>query len=262
MNIGEQIFTGMNSYVSAFRILDKHNLWSILILPMILSLMIAIVVVLLAWVTSDDIVLYVTGRYSFYDYDTNIGNMIELFISILIRGLILFFYLKIYRYLVLIVLSPVFVRISEILHKNIDGADLAMNFRTYCFCSFRGIRVAVRNFILELLMTAGLFLLTLIILWILPVIPAVILLVESYFFGMVMMDYAYEMDGLSAIQSRVIIRKNAGIALGNGLIFNIIILLPLIGVILGPILALVAARTAIDETKNTKFYVSPVHKPI
>jgi CysZ protein len=141
-------------------------------------------------------------------------------------------------------------------------ADLAMDLRTYCFCSFRGIRIALRNFVFELLITAGLFLLTLIILWILPVIPAVILFVESYFFGMVMMDYAYEMDGLSAHRSREIIRKNAGIAVGNGLIFNLIILLPLIGVILGPVLALVAAKVAIDENKNTKFYVSPIHKSI
>jgi CysZ protein len=79
---------------------------------------------------------------------------------------------------------------------------------------------------------------------------------------MVMMDYAFEMDGLSIIKSRETIRKNAGIALGNGLMFNLIILLPLIGVILGPVLALVAARVAIDDNKNTKFYVNPIHKPI
>jgi CysZ protein len=262
MNIGEQIFLGMNSYVHAFRILDKHNLWSALIIPMILSLMISVVIVLLAWVTSEDIVLYVTGRYSLKDYGTDIGNMVEIFIAILVRGIVLFFYLKIYRYLVLIILSPVFVKVSEILHKNIDGPNPGMDLRTYCFCSFRGIRIALMNFVFELLITAGLFMLTLIILWILPVIPAVILLVESYFFGMVMMDYAYEMDGLSAHRSREIIRKNAGIAVGNGLIFNLIILLPLIGVILGPVLALVAAKVAIDENKNTKFYVSPIHKSI
>jgi hypothetical protein len=53
-----------------------------------------------------------------------------------------------------------------------------------------------------------------------------------------------------------------GIAVGNGLIFNLINLLPLIGVILSPILALVTAKVAIDENKNTKFYVSPIHKSI
>lgn len=262
MNIGEQIFLGMNSYIHAFRILDKHNLWRVMILPMILSLLIAIVIVMLAWITSEDIVLYVTSRYSMKDFDTDIGNVVEVIVALMIRGLVLFLYLKVYRYFVLILLSPVFVKFSEILHKNIDGAELKMDLRMYCFCSFRGIRLALRNFLFEVLITAGLLFLTLIILWILPVIPAVILLVESYFFGMVMMDYTYEMDGLPAGRSREIIRKNAGIAVGNGLIFNIIILLPLIGVILGPILALVAAKVAIDENKNTKFYVSPIHKPI
>jgi len=262
MNIGEQLFLGINSYVRAFRILDKYNLWSILILPALLSLIIAVIVVLLAWITSEDIELYVTSRYSFREYDTQVGNIIELGLAILIRGLVLFLYLKIYRYLVLIALSPVFVNVSKVLHRNIDGVEEKMNLKTYCFCSFRGVRMAIRNFFLELLVTAVLLFLTLIIVWILPVMPAIILLVESYFFGMVMMDYAYEMDGLSGIQSREIIRRNAGIAMGNGLIFNLIILFPLIGVILGPILALVAARVAIDENKSTKFYVNPIHKPI
>lgn len=252
----------MNSYIRAFRILDKHNLWPVMVLPMILSLLIAIVIVLLAWVTSEDIVLYVTDRYSLKDYDTDIGNVVEVIIALMIRGIVLFLYLKIYRYFVLILLSPVFVKFSELLYKNIDGEDLKMDLRMYCFCSFRGIRLALRNFLFELLITAGLLFLTLIILWILPVIPAVILFVESYFFGMVMMDYAHEMDGLPEDRSLEVIRKNAGIAMGNGLIFNLIILLPLIGVILGPILALVAAKVAIDENKNTKFYVSPIHKPI
>jgi CysZ protein len=262
MNIGEQLFLGINSYIRAFRILDKYNLWSTLILPASLSLLIAVIVVLLAWITSEDIVLYVTGRYSFKEYDSQIGNVIELVPAILIRGIVLFLYLKIYRYLILIVLSPVFVNVSRVLHKQIEGMEDKMNLKAYCFCSFRGIRLAIRNFFLELLVTGGLLLLTLIIVWILPVIPAIILLVESYFFGMVMMDYAYEMDGLSRNQSRENIRRNAGIATGNGLIFNLIILLPLFGVIMGPVLALVAGRVAIDENKNTKFYANPIHKPI
>ena len=262
MNIGEQIVLGINSYIHGFRILDKYNLWSILILPALLSLLIAVIVVLLAWSTSEDIIMYATSHYSFGDYDTQFGNMIELILSILIRGMVLFLYLKIYRYFVLIALSPVFVNVSKILHKNIEGVDEKMNLKTYCFCSFRGIRIAIRNFFLELLVTVGLLFLTLIIVWILPVIPVFILLVESYFFGMVMMDYAYEMDGISSMQSRENIRRNAGIAIGNGLIFNLIILLPLIGVIFGPILALIAARVAIDKDKNSKFYVNPIHKPI
>jgi CysZ protein len=262
MNLGEQLFLGINSYVRTFRILDKYNLWSIMILPAILSFVIAIVVVLLAWITSDDIVNYVVGKYSFRDYDSNFGNLIEFIVSILIRGIVLFFYLKIYRYLILIALSPVFVNISDRLHKKIDGAETQLSLKSYCFCSFRGIRLAIRNFLLEILVTAFLIFLTLIITWILPVIPAIILLIESYFFGMVMMDYAFEMDGLSIIKSRETIRKNAGIALGNGLMFNLIILLPLIGVILGPVMALVSARVAIDDNKNTKFYVNPIHKPI
>lgn len=262
MNSGEQLFLAFKSYGQAFRILDKYKLWSILIFPALLSLAIAILIAVLAWATSGDIVIYITRKYSFKDYDSKIGNLIEMMISFLIRGITLFMYLKIYRYLVLVVLSPIFVNISSLLHRKVDGSTEKPDLWTYCFCSFRGIKLAIRNFIFEILLTFVLLFLAVLVIWIFPIIPALIFIIESYFYGMVMMDYRLEMDGISLKDSIQKIRENAGLATGNGILFNLIILFPVFGVIIGPTIALVAAKTAIDEQQKSKFYVNPIHKPI
>ena len=247
MKLGEQLFLAYRSYGQAFRTLDKQRLWSILILPSILSLLIATGVGVLAWTTSDDILLFVNGKYHLKEYDSTAGNIFRIVTTLIIRGLTLFLYLKLYRYLILILLSPVFVNISNVLHRSLVGEEHKMNIWSYCFCSFRGIKFALRNFSLEILVTVLLTLLAAIIFWIFPLIPILIFIAESYFFTIVLMDYAFEMGGLSMKDSIEKSRSLPGIPIGIGLIFNFILLVPVIGVIFGPVLALIAAQESVNS---------------
>jgi CysZ protein len=63
---------------------------------------------------------------------------------------------------------------------------------------------------------------------------------------MVLMDYAFEMGGLSMKESITKTRNVPGIPITNGLIFNFILLIPIIGVILGPVLAFIAAQESVN----------------
>lgn len=247
VKLGEQFFLAFRAYGEVLRTIDKHGLWSIFILPSILSLAIAVVIGAFAWVTSDDIVLYFTNKFHLVDYNTKIGNLFEIFVVITIRGITLFVYLKLFRYLILIILSPVFVNISKVLYKSMEGEDHKMNIWNYCFCSFRGIEFALRNFVLDILVTLLLLVLSLIVLWIFPLIPILILIVESYFFAIVLMDYRYEKEGLTLKESIRRSRNLPGVPIGIGLIFNLSLLVPLLGVIFGPVLAFVAAQESIHE---------------
>ena len=121
-----------------------------------------------------------------------------------------------------------------------------MNIWSYCFCSFRGIKFALRNFGLEILVTLLLTLLAAIIFWIFPLIPFLIIIAESYFFTTVLMDYAFEMGGLSMKDSLRKSRSIPGIPIGIGLIFNFILLVPILGVIIGPALAFIAAQESVN----------------
>lgn len=247
MKLGEQLFLAFQSYGQAFRTLDKYRLWSILILPSILSLIIAIIIGIFAWTTSDDILAYISIRFPINNYDSQLGKLFEVLTYIGIRGLTFFIYLKLYRYFILICLSPVFVNISNVLYKNVKGEDHKMNIWSYCFCSFRAIKFAIRNIILEILVTLVILIISIIIFWIFPLAPFLILIVESYFFAIVLLDYRFEKDGLSVQAGIKKSRSLPGIPIGIGLIFNLILLIPLIGVIFGPVLALLAAQESAGQ---------------
>ncbi len=246
MKLGEQLFLAYKSYGQAFRTLDNKRLWSILILPSILSLLIAAGVGVLAWTTSDDILLYVNGKFLVKEFDSAMGNIFRIITTLAIRGLTFFLYLKLYRYLILILLSPVFVNISNVFHRLVSDEEQKMNIWSYCFCSFRGIKFALRNFGLEILVTLLLTLIAAIIFWIFPLIPILIFIAESYFFATVLMDYAFEMGGLSMKDSLKKSRSIPGIPIGIGLIFNFILLVPVLGVIVGPVLAFIAAQESVN----------------
>jgi CysZ protein len=121
-----------------------------------------------------------------------------------------------------------------------------MNIWSYCFCSFRGIKFALRNLVLDLLVTLALLIISIIIIWIFPLIPLIILVAESYFFAIVLMDYRYEKDGLSQRASIQKCRNLPGVPIGIGLIFNLILLIPLLGVMFGPVIALLASQESIN----------------
>jgi CysZ protein len=206
---------------------------------------------MLAWTTSDDILSYFTRKYPINDFNTDIGSLFKIVVSIGIRGFTFFIYLKLFRYLVLILLSPVFANISNALFVSAEHHEHNVNIWYYCFCSFRGIKIALRNFILELMATILLTLMSLLVLWIFPLIPFLILLVESYFFGAVLMDYRFEKDELTIHEGIKKSRALPGVPIGIGIIFNLILLIPLIGVMFGPVLALIAAHESVRHINHS-----------
>jgi CysZ protein len=259
VKLGEQLFLALKSYGQAFRTLDKYQLWSILILPAIISLFIALLIGFLAWTTSDDILYYIIGRYSFVDYDSVIGNLFEIVTIIAVKGLTLFLYLKLYRYLILIILSPVFVNMANVFYKYVQGEEHKMNIWSYCFCSLRGIKFALRNFVLDILVTLMLLIISIIVLWIFPLIPIIILITESYFFATVLMDYRFEMQEMSMKEGMKESRKVPGIPIGIGLVFNLILLVPLLGVMFGPVLAMMASQESINILNQPDAHADTIH---
>jgi CysZ protein len=110
----------------------------------------------------------------------------------------------------------------------------------------RGLGITLKNLIKELAFTLPLYLLALIPL-ITPFSTLAILLIESYFVGFSMIDYRNEFRRLSAGESNRIIKQHRGLAIGNGLAFNLLLLIPVLGVLLAPPLGAVAAGIAANQ---------------
>ena len=116
----------------------------------------------------------------------------------------------------------------------------------------RSLRLNVRNLFKELIITLPLMLLSLI-----PVVGliAVVLIFyfQSYYTGIGNMDYTLERH-LNYSESKKFIKKNKGIAIGNGAVFTLMLLIPFIGIMLTLPVATVAATINVvenlDQQKN------------
>jgi CysZ protein len=233
-----------------------------LIIPAILSLGVAVFVAWVAWKTSEDVIINLLSIFNLRQFSGFLGDMIDFMFRMVIRGLTLFLYLKIFRYLLLIVLSPSLHWISGKIQSIALRESHEFIFKRYFKHVLRSMEIAVLNFIRDILLTAVVVVVSIIITWLAPLAPFAIFFVESYFFGYTMIDYRNLYFNMSIKESGAVIQRNSGLALGNGICFNLILLIPVIGIMLGPTLALIAAGISIDEAENKPVYDVTIDKSL
>ena len=80
--------------------------------------------------------------------------------------------------------------------------------------------------------------------------PFLIYIVESYYFGFAMLDYRNEFMLISAKKSRILINQHKGLVLGIGSMFNFMLFVPFLGVLVAPVLSVVAGGLAFNEVDD------------
>ena len=169
--------------------------------------------------------------------------------QIMLRLVLLLFYFSLFKYVFLIIASPVFSWLSEKTESIIENKEFPFSFTQLLKDIGRATRIALRN-----LLWQSVYVLTILILSFIPLVgwvaPIVSLLVECYYFGFSMLDYSSERNKMSAQQSIEFIGRHKGLAIGNGLVFYLFHLLPLIGWLLAPSYAVVAATLSLHHAQK------------
>jgi CysZ protein len=65
-----------------------------------------------------------------------------------------------------------------------------------------------------------------------------------------MLDYSCERNKLSTAQSIIFISRHKGMAIGNGMVFYLMHLIPVLGWLLAPSYAVIAATISLYNTKK------------
>jgi CysZ protein len=78
------------------------------------------------------------------------------------------------------------------------------------------------------------------------------LLIECYYYGFAMLDYSMERMKMSVPRSINYIGNHKGLAIGNGMVFYLLHLLPIVGWVLAPSYAVVAATISIQPLKKAE----------
>lgn len=232
----QNIISGMKAYFGVFDLISKLKLWKYFIIPMIISVVTATIIGFSAYGLSDNIGNFITKIWV-WDFGKETFNFISNFIGgliILILGLI------VYKHVVLALSAPFMSTVSEKIEIHVNGS-LRHTHRKTSFQEqlWRGIRINIRNLLKEILITMPILLLKFI-----PVVnifsTILLFLVQAYYAGFGNMDYTLERH-LNYRESINFIAKNKGVSIGNGIVFILCLLIPVLGIIIVLPLSVTAA---------------------
>ena len=249
----KELIISIQSYFEAHKFISKNNLWKWIFLPGLAYAMLFCVGLYFFGKTSysaTEFIMLKTGLRAWLD-SMHQGWLSWLFIvaQIFIIIVLFFFYFSLYKYIFLIIASPVFAYLSEKTESILMGKDFPFSTTQLLSDIVRGVRIALRNMLWQTVYLVAILIFSFIPLvgWISPVIA---LLIEFYYFGFSMLDYSSERNKLNTSQSIALIGNHKGLAIGNGMCFYLMHLLPFLGWLLAPSYAVVAATLSLHKAKN------------
>ena len=248
----KEIIIAIQSYFEAHDFIRKHRLWKWIVIPGILYMLLFVVGMYFFWQSSNDAVTWISQQIGLENWLQKQRNdwLSFLFVmaGLILRIVLVFFYFSLFKYLFLIIGSPVFAYLSEKTESILEGKDFPFDLKQLLHDVARGIRLALRNTLWQSVYVVSLLLLSLFPVagWITPVIA---LFVECYFYGASMLDYSLERHKLTYTQSVSYISRHRGLAIGNGLMFFLMHGFIIIGWVLAPAYAVVAATLSLHKEK-------------
>lgn len=250
----KEIVIAIQAYFDAHKFIHTHRLWKWIVIPGIIYTLLFLLGIYLFWNSSGDAVTWLSrqlGLEGWLQKQRNEWlNFLFVMIGLVIRLMFAFLYFSLFKYVFLIIGSPVFAYLSEKTQSILEGKEFPLSFLQLMKDAWRGIKLAIRNTIWQTVYVISLLLLSFVPVfgWISPLIA---ILVESYYYGFSMLDYSCERNKLSPAQSVSFISRHKGLAIGNGIVFFLMHAVVIIGWILAPAYAVVAATISLHKIKTS-----------
>jgi len=248
----KDIIVAIQSYLEAHRFIIKHRLWKWIYLPGMLYAILFTAGIYLFWMSSGhaiDSFLSITGLKKWMN--TSAGgwvNFLFIFEQVILQIVLLLFYFSFFKFLFLMIGSPLFAYLSEKTVAIMEGRDFPFNFAQLLKDIVRSIKLSLRNALWQTVYMVSILIITFI-----PLVGGftllIAVLIECYYFGFAMLDYTSERNNLSASQSMEFIGRHKGLAIGNGIVFYLMHLVPFLGWVLAPSYAVIAATISFYKTK-------------
>jgi CysZ protein len=249
----KEIIISIEAYFKAHNFIVKNRLWKWIIIPGIIYAALFVVGMYFFWESSGDVINYIfskTGLKTWMQKEQDsLLRFVFIFGQLILHLILMFFYFSWFKYIFLIIGSPVFAYLSEKTDSLIEEKEFQFDIQQFLKDIFRGIAIALRNTLWQTVYTVSILFISFV-----PVIgwatPVLALFVECYYFGFSMLDYSSERNKLSVAESIDFIGHHKGLAIGNGVVFYLMHGLPVIGWILAPSYAVVAATLSLHSLKK------------
>ncbi|MCC6288368.1 MAG: EI24 domain-containing protein [Chitinophagaceae bacterium] len=249
----KEIIIAIQSYVKAHRFIRRHKLWKWIIIPGLIYAILFFVSMYFFGKSANYLIAVVNMKLGLKAWVDGMNSSFVRFLfavsGVILWIILMMMYFSWFKYIWLIVGSPVFGYLSEKTESIIEGKEYPFSFVQLMKDIARGVKLALRNALWQTVYTISILLLSLI-----PVVgwvtPMVSLFVECYYYGFSMLDYSCERQKLSPSQSIEFIGKHKGLAIGNGLVFYLMHTVVIIGWVLAPAYAVIAATLSLYDQKD------------
>ena len=248
----KQVFNGIKAYAGAFELISKLKLWRYFVIPIAISVVTAVAIGISAYGLSDNIGQFISkiwvwewGKETFATISDIFGGLLVILIGFVL-----------YKHIIMALSAPFMSPVSEKIELHLLGDKHQHRDTSFQQQLWRGIRINVRNLFMELWLTIIILIISFIpiIGWITSLL---LFVVQAYYAGFGNMDYTLERH-FKYKDSLNFVRKHRGIAIGNGVVFMLFLLIPVIGIILVLPLSVTAASIKTVELIESKKNISRV----
>jgi CysZ protein len=253
----KEIIIAIQAYAQAHRFIKQHRLWKWIIVPGLIYTILFVVGIYFFWISSNNAIEFILLKSGVRGWLDRMQDswLRYLFImgQIMLHLILLLFYFSLFKYIFLIIGSPVFAYLSEKTESILEGKEFPFSFMQLLRDIIRGVKLAFRNLLWQSVYVISILILSFIPLigWVTPIFA---LLIECYYLGFSMLDYSSERHKLSPQQSITFIGRHRGLAIGNGMVFYIMHLIPIAGWLLAPSYAVIAATLSFSNAKKQNVF--------
>lgn len=250
MALFKNFSVGVDTYKEAHRLIVKNSLWGYVITPGIINIILFTGMIMLGIYTGRRTIDWFYELIGITGSETGFIHFLYSLLTFVLKLIIivLFFlvYLSIYKYLVLIIVSPLLAVLADKTSRLITGRKVPYTFGQLVRDVWRGLLLVTRNIFIELFFIFVCFFLSY-----LPIIkyacPVFLFLLSMYFYGFSMIYFSNECYRLKINESVHFVRRNKGFAIANGMIFYGLLIIPVVGILAAPAYAVVAATIGVNK---------------
>jgi CysZ protein len=245
----KEILISLQCYFSAHLFVKKHGSWKWIWVPGILYALLFGCGLYLFFSSSSAFTDYVMERTNIKEWLQSSNRILSLLFFttiIMIEIVVLIYYFSLFKYLFLLLGAPVFSFISQKVQLIAGGDEVRVKRSIIINDTVRAARVVLKNLLFQTV-----YFLSLLLLCFIPVVgwvaPVIAVFVECYYYGFSMVDHACMRNDLAEMPAAAFIRHRRGLAVGNGMFFYIMHIVPVLGWIFAPAYAITSAILSLKK---------------
>ncbi len=262
MKFFSDFFKAIGNCFKAFSVLFEKGLWPYMFVFLFFWIVLWVLSIYGFFILADGLSEWLSGYIEFNAIPDSghwlsfakpylIGTF-QVLVKILLKLVFWFASTTFIKYVLLMILSPVFSLLSEKAEQKITGNTYPFSFKQLLKDILRGIAISLRNMLLEYFFIVSCFVVSLIFPPLFIITTPFLLFIGWYYAGFVLLDYNCERHKYGVSKSVQFIKANKGMACGIGFVYSFFMALPffpgaIVGIMFGPSVGIVGGTISFLE---------------